>query len=66
MNCKPLLGGAPLVEIERSRYDELVSTETKYELLVARLVKLKGYTNVDDLKDAFGIPTVAETATEGA
>ena len=40
MNCKPLISGVALIEIERSRYDELVSQEEELYRLRAAISKI--------------------------
>lgn len=56
MNTKPLFTGDPIIEIELKRYDELIRTEMKYNLLRNALEDHEGYSNIDELKKHFGIP----------
>lgn len=52
MNTKPLLSGASLIEIEKSRYDELLRKEERLTLLESAICKLS-YTS--DVKKTFSI-----------
>ena len=45
------------IEIPRGRYDELIRTETKYNLLRNALEDETGYTDIDKIKKCFGIET---------
>lgn len=48
-------GEMATIEIPQGRYDDLVRTEVKYNLLKNALEDLNGYTDIDDLKKYFGI-----------
>lgn len=54
-NYKPLIAGEALIEIERSRYNYLIATEERYELIVNYLLRQKDYINIRHLKDLLGI-----------
>lgn len=43
------------IEIPQARYDDLIRTEVKYNLLRNALEEHEGYTNIDELKKCFGI-----------
>lgn len=45
------------ITIPQGRYDDLIRSEVKYNLLRNALEDSEGYINVDDLKKHFGIPT---------
>lgn len=49
MNCKPIISGAALIEIERSRYDELVAQEEELYRLKNALRKIEPYSSDIDL-----------------
>lgn len=55
MNCKGILSSEPLIEIERSRYDELVKKEKHFEIILGTLSRLSGYSNIDELKKYLNI-----------
>lgn len=44
------------IEISQGRYDDLIRTETKYNLLKNALEDYEGYISVTELKKHFGIP----------
>lgn len=44
------------ITIPQGRYDDLIRTEAKYNLLRNALEDREGYINIDDLKKCFGIP----------
>ena len=45
------------ITIPQERYDNLIRSELKYNLLRNALEDSEGYINIDDLKKYFGIPT---------
>ena len=47
------------IEIPQGRYDDLIRTETKYNLLRNALEDEIGYTDIDRIKRCFGIQTKA-------
>lgn len=55
MNYKPIICGKTLIEIERSRYDNLLKTEKELEILKHTLSMLSGYSDVSMLKKIFSI-----------
>ena len=57
MNCKPMLSGEALIEIERSRYEELVSAEKELQLIKTAIGNLSDYDDTTHLKMIFGIET---------
>jgi hypothetical protein len=54
-NYKPILSGEALIEIERSRYNYLIGTEARYDLIVNYLMRHKDYININHLKDLLDI-----------
>jgi hypothetical protein len=57
-NYKPILSGEALIDIERSRYNDLVATEERYALIVNYLERQKkDYINIKPLKELLGIDT---------
>lgn len=63
MNCKPILSGAALIEIERSRYDELIAQEEELYRLKKALCEIKPYSSdINLIKTLFDItPEIKET-----
>jgi len=51
MICKPILSGEPLIEIERSRYDELIRNEARLEFVKKWLKNKTSYNNYTDISD---------------
>lgn len=49
------------ITIPQERYDNLIRSELKYNLLRNALEDSEGYINIDDLKKYFGIPTKIQT-----
>ena len=49
------------ITIPQGRYDDLIRSEVKYNLLRNALEDSEGYINIDDLKKYFGIPTKIQT-----
>ncbi len=46
MLTKPLISGEPLVEIERKRYDELLHTEAKYQVIAKAISRAYSYNDI--------------------
>lgn len=55
MNCKPLISGAALVEIERCRYDELVAQEEELRLIKKAISTANLYSEFEAIKNIFDI-----------
>ena len=51
MNCKPLMSGSALIEIERSCYDELLKTEAKFDFVKKFLASKTSFNNYVDVTD---------------
>ena len=51
------------IEIPQGRYDDLIRAEVKYNLLRNALEEYEGYSNIDELKKCFGIPTKTRKET---
>ena len=64
MNCKPLISGTPLVEIERSRYDELVAQEEELRLLKIAILNVKYSSELESIEKIFNITPNIEAKTE--
>ena len=65
MNCKPIISGAALIEIERSRYDELVAQEEElYRLKKALGKDVLLSSEINIIKDLFDITPDIKEATE--
>lgn len=47
--------GLPTVEVEQSRYDELLHKEKHLEIILAALSKWSGYGDIDKFKEVLGI-----------
>lgn len=47
----------PKITISQGRYDELIRTELKYNMLSNALEDETGYTDIDKIKKCFGIET---------
>lgn len=45
-----------IIALDRARYEDLIRTETKYNLLRNALEDYTGYANIEELKKCFGIP----------
>lgn len=59
MNCKPILGGEPLIDIERKRYEELIRTEERLKTLEEGLKRLNFYSSDFELfKKIYGLNEV--------
>ena len=54
MNTKAIFSGEALIEIERSRYDELLAKEERIEV-VRRMIEGNFYTTVKEIAVVLGI-----------
>lgn len=64
MNCKPLISGAALIEIERYRYDELVAQEEELRLLKNALGEALIHSEFVAIKKIFNITPDNKETTE--
>ena len=65
MNCKPIISGEPLIEIERYRYDELIAQEEELYRLKNALRKIEPYSlDINLIKTIFDITPDIKEATE--
>lgn len=64
MNCKLILSGPDLVEIERHRYDELVAQEEELRLLKNALGEALLHSEIVAIKKIFNITPVNKETTE--
>jgi hypothetical protein len=65
MNCKPLISGAALIEIERSRYDELIAQEEELYRLKKALCEIEPYSSdINLIKTLFDITTENKESEE--
>ena len=59
MNCKPIMSGVPLIDIERSRYEELIRTEERLKILEEGLKRLDFYhSDFEVFKKIYGLKEV--------
>lgn len=63
-NTKPIFSGEILIEVEASRYAELIAKEEKLRLLENALSTHENYSNLDPLKKYFEITEEKTDATE--
>ena len=57
MDCKPLICGEPIIEVERKQYEKLIAKEEKLRLLEKGLSSCKGsyMTDYEMVKELFGL-----------
>ena len=55
MNCKPMFSGVALVEIERSRYDELIAQEAELRMLKKSILRAEYTADLASVKEVFDI-----------
>lgn len=65
MNCKPIMSGVPLIDIERSRYEELIRKEERLKMIEEGLQRLHFYNSDFELfKNIYGLKEVIEVRTD--
>jgi hypothetical protein len=65
MNCKPLLSGAALIEIERDRYDDLIAQKEELYRLKKALCKIESYSSdINLIKTLFDITSEIKESEE--
>lgn len=65
MNCKPILSGPALIEIERDRYDELLAEEEELYRLKKALREIEPYSSdINLIKNLFDITPEIKEITE--
>ena len=61
MNCKPIISGVPLIDIERSRYDKLLAREEELRILKKLILRADYTSDLTSVKEAFDIkPEIIE------